>query len=175
MIKSKVFLRMLLILFLFFIMNNPVVATEFEISANQLFFLPQSGQWWKMRINNQYTQGIYLEYLQIERYYQQIGAGLEVNLLHRPSVKLWGLFGGEGYQLSTRNNNFLRTGLRLEFAAFFPEIHVNVDLLVDDQLGWIPRYYLEMKSSEGWVQSNLGLGNLLGTADGLAFWVGIEI
>lgn len=116
-----------------------------------------------------------MEYLQIERYYQQFGAGLEINLLHHPSVKLWGLLGGEGYQLSTRNNNFFRTGLRLEFAAFFPETHVNVDLLVDDQLGLIPRYYLEMKSSEGWVQGNLGLGNLLGTADGLAFWFGIEI
>lgn len=173
--KSIVFFRLLLSLYLLLTLSNPVVASELEISANQLFFLPQSGQWWKIRANDYYSQGVYLEYLQIEGFYQQIGAGIEINLLHRPSVELWGLVGGEGYQLVSQSNNLLRTGLRLELPLPFLELHWCFDLMVDDQLGNFPRYYLEIKSSTDGLQGNGGFGNLLGSRDGYAFWVGFEI
>lgn len=59
MIQSKVFLVVLLILLLLFIIIKPVVATELEISANQLFFFPQSGQWWKMRIQSVHARNLF--------------------------------------------------------------------------------------------------------------------
>ncbi len=152
-------------------------SVDLLLSGSQVFFAnaEQTGQWWKARLALLESQGMYLEYLKIEDYYAQVGAGFEIILLNYPIGQLWGVAGGEEYLIHETKNEFFRTGLRLELPLAFGELEMTTDVFFDDLTGIFPRYYTELKLSKWWLKGNLGVGNLLGSNDGYAFWVGFEI
>lgn len=155
----------------------------FDLTVNKVFLQNDQGYWGKILYKPVNTQGFYFELLSIDNYYQQAGLGVGVNVFKTPKnndsilpeIEIWNLLGGEKYWINETSNSFFQAGVQADASLSIGKISFGSSICFDDYLGTFFRHQLELKVRTKWGLGNIGVGNLLGSNDGYAFWIGFEL
>lgn len=146
-----------------------------QAGLSKVFLLQDQGYLGKLRFDPDQERGVYLDWLQIGNYYRQYGVGLELLWRNDRFGETWLLMGYERYDLHSNRNGFSRIGARTEFPLKWGELVLQADWMIDDLIGPFLRYQCELRFPGSRLQTQIGIGNLLGSRDGYAVWFGVAL
>lgn len=146
-----------------------------DLSMRRIYLSDDQGVWGSIQYQHFSGQSLYGEFFQIGDFYQQGGAGFGITIYKNQQVHVSSTFGIDKYRIFDFVNSFYRTGLCLDWELGKGSLTLDGDLVLDDQVGNFLRYQLNYSLPVQAVKLDLGVGNLLGSKDGLAFWIGIGL
>lgn len=150
-------------------------AIDFDLGVSKVFFRQDSGILGTVRAEVYQNSDVYLELLQIDDYYRQLGAGVSYAFYKQNERTVRFVLGMDRYQLLATTNYLFRTGVACEEQLPFGEMALDTYLLLDDLTGVSLRYGLELRLPDTLLKGKIGVGNLLGSGDGYAVWVGLTL
>lgn len=175
MAKARIVICLAVLLTAFLHISPYAEAFHLQGEVNTVFFRNDHGYLSKLRFDPIEGKGTYLEWLQIGDYYRQLSLGGEFLWREDCFGETWLLIGLEQYDLTDYINRFFRVGLRTDLPLPWGEVTLEVDLMLDDAVGPFLRYQGELRFPQTWLQGQIGFGNLLGSRDGYAVWVGFDL
>lgn len=152
-----------------------IKAERVNLSGSQIFLKDDIGKLWETEYNFDKYQGISIDYLIIDDYFQQWGFDYKSLLSKTPGNKLFGTLGWRQYQLFGQPNGMFKMGIESRAPFYNHQLRLDFDLAMDDKVG----LYLTHKAElilfhSSWLKGKVGYGNLLGGKDGSSFWLGLE-
>lgn len=175
MVKARTMICLTIVLGMLLFANTRAEAIHFQVGLNKVFFLQDQGYLGKLRLDTEEGSKVYFEWLQVSDYFHQRSLGLELFWRKGFFGETSLLVGYENYTLQDYSNDFFRFGARTDFPMRWGEISLEADLMVDHLVGPFVRYQCEVRFPKTWMQSQIGFGNLLGSRDGYALWVGFDL
>lgn len=146
-----------------------------DLSLKRIYLSEDQGVWGSIQYQHFSGQSLYGEFFQIGDFYHQRGFGFGITVYKNSQVHISNTFGIDRYHIFDYENTFYRTGLCLDWKLGKGSLTLEGDLALDDLVGNFVRYQLNYSLPVKVGKIDLGMGNLLGSKDGLALWVGIGL